>query len=88
MVAAMARQIAQMPLPAGVVAADRLSTVYFGGGTPSLLGLPALAQLMAAIGQRFTLDPDAEITLETNPDDMTTEKLLGWQQLGINRHPY
>jgi oxygen-independent coproporphyrinogen-3 oxidase len=85
MVAAMVRQITQMPVPAGVVAVDRLSTVYFGGGTPSLLGLPALAQLMAAIGQRFTLETDVEVTLETNPDDMTTEKLQGWQQLGINR---
>ncbi len=48
-----------------------LSSVYFGGGTPSLLTADELATLFAAIEAEFSLVPDAEITLEANPDDLT-----------------
>ncbi|TAD92613.1 MAG: radical SAM family heme chaperone HemW [Bacteroidetes bacterium] len=85
MVQAMVRHISWAPLSPGADALHPLSTIYFGGGTPSLLGLDDLDQLLTAIHQRFTVLPQAEVTLETNPDDMTAEKLKGWQQLGINR---
>ncbi len=60
-------------------------SLYFGGGTPSLLSVPELAALMAAIHRHFSLDPAAEITLEVNPDDAALEKLREYRRLGVNR---
>jgi len=54
---------------------NTLETIYFGGGTPSLLTEADLAQIFTAIHQQFTIDPTAEITLEANPDDLTPDKL-------------
>ena len=63
-----------------------VETVYFGGGTPSLLTEEELQQIMGRIRELFPLTPDAEITLEANPDDITTSgKLKAWKQAGINR---
>ncbi len=62
-----------------------LETIYFGGGTPSLLTEAELARLLDSIHAHFTVSPDAEITLEANPDDLTTEKLRQFRSLGINR---
>ena len=61
-----------------------LETIYFGGGTPSLLTEAELAQLFAAIHTRFTVLPTAEITLEANPDDLTNHKLRMLRQY-VNR---
>ncbi|MCY7357974.1 MAG: radical SAM family heme chaperone HemW [Rudanella sp.] len=52
-----------------------LDTIYFGGGTPSLLTESELGQLFDAIHRQFTVSPTAEITLEANPDDLTADKL-------------
>jgi oxygen-independent coproporphyrinogen-3 oxidase len=52
-----------------------LETIYFGGGTPSLLTEPELAQIIEAIHTHFLVSPTAEITLEANPDDLRAEKL-------------
>jgi len=60
-------------------------TLYFGGGTPSLLEIPELGSLLHTIRQQYALSPTAEITLEANPDDILEAKLLEWKQLGINR---
>lgn len=54
---------------------NELETIYFGGGTPSLLTEPELRQLFDAIHAHFTVSSSAEITLEANPDDLTFEKL-------------
>lgn len=62
-----------------------LSSVYFGGGTPSLLAEEELRSLFAMIDKCFTLAADAEITLEANPDDITAENLARWQSSPINR---
>ena len=62
-----------------------LQTVYFGGGTPSLLIEAHFHQLFETIGQHFILAPDAEITLEANPDDLTPEKLALLRAFPINR---
>ena len=63
-----------------------VETVYFGGGTPSLLTEEELQQIMGRIRELFPLTPDAEITLEANPDDITSSgKLKAWKQAGINR---
>lgn len=52
-----------------------LNTIYFGGGTPSLLTDSELGQIFETIHRHFTVSPTAEITLEANPDDLTAEKL-------------
>ena len=67
-------------LPTGTI-----DTIYFGGGTPSLLSIADCRLLIESIKQTFPVAADAEITLEANPDDITTEKLEGWKEAGINR---
>ncbi|WP_409965851.1 Heme chaperone HemW [Mycovorax composti] len=62
-----------------------LHTVYFGGGTPSILPIEDIAAILKTITTIYTIDSDAEITLEANPDDITIEKLAGWKEIGINR---
>ncbi len=62
-----------------------LETIYFGGGTPSLLTGEELGQIFAAIQQNFTISPQAEITLEANPDDLTAEKLAVLAASPVNR---
>jgi oxygen-independent coproporphyrinogen III oxidase len=62
-----------------------IETIYFGGGTPSILSPMQLQQLLAAVRQKFTVQPQAEITLEANPDDINEKSLQQWQMLGINR---
>lgn len=85
LVHAIEKEIHQSPVPAGVVPERNISTIYFGGGTPSLLEISELTQLMNAIYSEYNVADDAEITLESNPDDITEEKLQAWKQLGINR---
>jgi oxygen-independent coproporphyrinogen III oxidase len=60
-------------------------TIYFGGGTPSLLDQEALASLIGAVRGRFALLPAAEITLEADPETITPEKAAGWLASGFNR---
>lgn len=62
-----------------------ISTLYFGGGTPSILSADDLKLLFEALHKRFSFAADAEITLEANPDDITVAKLSFWKTLGINR---
>ncbi|MCC2545593.1 radical SAM family heme chaperone HemW [Hymenobacter sp. BT175] len=62
-----------------------LQTIYFGGGTPSLLTGPELSQLFEAILLHFDVAPDAEITLEANPDDLTADKLRELAASPVNR---
>lgn len=62
-----------------------IETIYWGGGTPSLLEEEEINRLMQAIRTAWTVDPQAEITLEANPDDITAEKAAAWQNAGINR---
>ena len=62
-----------------------VETVYFGGGTPSLLTPGELQQLFTALHRKFRISEDAEITFEANPDDITPDILDQWKKLGINR---
>ena len=76
---AVCRNLHQLPekLPA--------DTVYFGGGTPSLLPASALERMLDAVQARCSLAADAEITLEVNPLTATLRNLAAWKQTGINR---
>ncbi len=62
-----------------------LNSVYFGGGTPSVLTYEELSQIFAEIHKHFLIKNNAEITLEANPDDISVENLRNWQNVGINR---
>jgi len=62
-----------------------IETLYFGGGTPSVLSIDELAGLMKTVTQHYTLSSNAEITLEVNPDDLTNDYLAGLRYLGFNR---
>src|SRR5574343_1095189 len=60
-------------------------SVFFGGGTPSLLSPAAIDELLAAFRARAMLAPDAEITLEANPGTVEAEKFAGFRAAGVNR---
>lgn len=62
-----------------------IETIYFGGGTPSLLQAESLNTILNALHQKFRIAPDAEITLEANPDDISEQLLASWKSVGINR---
>jgi len=62
-----------------------VDTIYFGGGTPSLLSPAQLEKLLRAVRQRFTVSAAAEVTLEINPGSATPETLYSFRSLGINR---
>lgn len=61
-----------------------LRTLYFGGGTPSLLPLPALERMISAVQGLFFCRLE-EVTIEANPNDVTPEKARAWKDMGINR---
>jgi oxygen-independent coproporphyrinogen-3 oxidase len=63
----------------------RVETVYLGGGTPSLVGDDAIGELLSHLHRAFEVSPDAEITLEANPDDMTPGRVRNWRSMGVNR---
>ncbi|MEO6813583.1 MAG: radical SAM family heme chaperone HemW [Ginsengibacter sp.] len=64
---------------------EKIETIYFGGGTPSLLSEVEIQELLSAIKSNYRVNEGAEVTLEANPDDITTEKLKEWKHAGINR---
>lgn len=62
-----------------------LGSIYFGGGTPSILPKEELGTLLGDVRNLVTVEPDAEIILEANPEDVSEASLEAWQDLGINR---
>ena len=65
--------------------AAEIQSVYFGGGTPSLLNPDQLNVILKTLTGYAKLTPDAEITLEINPEDTNQERVVQWLDLGINR---
>lgn len=64
---------------------EPVNTVYFGGGTPSIVDVSDLEVLILDLHKNYAVASDAEITLEANPDDITSDKLKAWKKIGINR---
>ena len=62
-----------------------IKTLYFGGGTPSLLSPTELKEIVAHLKLYLKLDELVEFTLEANPEDIQIENLLAWKEIGINR---
>src|SRR6267378_12777 len=72
-------------LKQGAIEGSTLDTVYLGGGTPSRLGGPGVASVLAAIRERATIRPTAEVTIEANPDDVNDIAVSQWLAAGVNR---
>ena len=63
----------------------RSRTIFFGGGTPSLLSVSQVSRILDACYDNFAIDEDAEITLEANPGTLSREQLVGLRAAGVNR---
>ena len=74
-----------MELQKNYLSGEELNTIYFGGGTPSLLSPEEIGVILNDIHRAFTVAPSPEITLEANPDDLVFAKLLSFKSIGINR---
>jgi len=77
--------IAEMGLWRDAVRGRQIATVYFGGGTPSLLPLQEIERIMTALRDAVLLDSPTEVTLEANPDTVNPAHLRGLLGLGVNR---
>jgi oxygen-independent coproporphyrinogen-3 oxidase len=64
---------------------QQIGSIYFGGGTPSLLPEKSLAKIFDTLTSSFSIAADAEITIETNPDDLDAKKIAQLRQLPVNR---
>jgi oxygen-independent coproporphyrinogen-3 oxidase len=64
---------------------ENIDTIYFGGGTPSLIADEQILQILDSLRRHFNINQGPEITLESNPDDMTRERLTRWKEMGVNR---
>jgi oxygen-independent coproporphyrinogen III oxidase len=75
----------EIELRAAYLDHERVETIYFGGGSPSLLPVSDIRNILDSVRSHFTISHSPEITLESNPDDMNPERLQAWKQAGINR---
>jgi oxygen-independent coproporphyrinogen III oxidase len=77
--------INEVNLGKGFITEKTVETIYFGGGTPSVLSAVEITSLIAAVRTNFDVVAEPEITLEANPDDLTAEYLAELKRAGINR---
>jgi len=77
--------VSELSLQHAYLGNEDIDTIYFGGGTPSLLEASDLGAIFGAIDKNFTISADPEITLEANPDDLGIIKLNELKSAGINR---
>ncbi|MCD9016142.1 radical SAM family heme chaperone HemW [Parachryseolinea silvisoli] len=77
--------VRELELQKSYLAGETIETVYFGGGTPSLLSVVEIETLLEAVAKTYSLAPTGEITLEANPDDLHAEKLVDLRAAGVNR---
>jgi oxygen-independent coproporphyrinogen-3 oxidase len=75
----------EMELQQDYLGQETVETIYFGGGTPSLVQPEDLKLPIDKMRSLFTVAENAEVTLEANPDDINEEKLKAWKEIGINR---
>lgn len=72
-------------LASGVVDGSTLDTVYLGGGTPSRLGGPGVADVLLSVRDHASIAPGTEVTIEANPDDVNDVAVARWVAAGVNR---
>ena len=82
---ALMTEIGDPPAPGSAAAGTSADTIYFGGGTPSLLEPDEIDRIVAACRTTFAVSPDAEITLEANPETVSAARLGGFRRAGVNR---
>ncbi len=75
----------EIELQKGFIDDEEVETIYFGGGTPSLLSGEEASRFLKKIKEVFKVSSSAEITLEANPDDITEGSLVSWKIAGLNR---
>ena len=75
----------ELSLRKNFIKSEKINTIYFGGGTPSQLAPTQIAHILNSIANSFVVSSDAEITLEANPDDISSELLKGYRSVGVNR---
>lgn len=75
----------ELELQAGYFNNDQVNTIYFGGGTPSLMNEEHVKRILKQIRYYFNLSSNPEITLEANPDDLDVDQLTFFRNAGINR---
>jgi len=75
----------EIELKRGYLNHQKIESVYFGGGTPSVLAVQEIDSILSALKKHFDFNTKIEITLEVNPDDVNSQKLTEWLALGINR---
>jgi oxygen-independent coproporphyrinogen-3 oxidase len=76
---------AELRLRRAAESCDVLSTLYLGGGTPSRLGGEGIERLFAMLHRHIRMEAQAEVTLEANPEDVSTEAVAAWRRAGVNR---
>lgn len=77
--------VTEAQMQSGYLEGLEIKTIYFGGGTPSAMPSDEIHKIIVALRKNFNVQPDAEITLEANPDDIRSEVLNEWRAMGINR---
>ncbi|HST22991.1 MAG TPA: radical SAM family heme chaperone HemW, partial [Blastocatellia bacterium] len=69
----------------GAINTSQVDTIYFGGGTPSIVEAEQLARILESCREAFDIAPTAEVTIEINPATLSRKKIAGWLDCGINR---
>lgn len=77
--------LADLDQDAGFTGGREISTIFIGGGTPSLLSARAMQLLLDGVRARLPVGPSAEITMEANPGTVEADRFRGYQQAGVNR---
>lgn len=81
----LAAAVAELDLAARILGTRRVQTVFFGGGTPTMLPATALSRLLSAVAERFEMEPDAEVTTEANPETLSPHYLDTLRAAGFTR---
>jgi putative oxygen-independent coproporphyrinogen III oxidase len=76
---------AEIAATAGRVPGRTVSTIFFGGGTPSLMEPGTVADILDGIARHWTISPDVEVTLEANPTSVEATRFAGFRRAGVNR---
>ncbi|MDX2350337.1 MAG: radical SAM family heme chaperone HemW, partial [Porticoccus sp.] len=77
--------IRDLDIEEAYVQGRKLTSIFFGGGTPSLFSVEAIGRIIQAANRRIGFEDDIEITLEANPGTFEQEKFIGYRSVGVNR---
>lgn len=75
----------EIRLSSSLYAEEKFDTIYFGGGTPSILSPTQISEIIKEVKEKFNIDGDPEITIEANPEDLNADNIPQYRDAGINR---